>query len=58
MVGKRKRSDSVIAKIQSMKNAAADTLEAPYYEGLTENEHCFDMILFIQKQSIICILSV
>lgn len=41
MTGKRKRSDSVSAKIQAMKNAAADTLKAPPYVGLEKKATVF-----------------
>lgn len=41
MTGKRKRSDSVTAKIQAMKNAAVDTLEAPPYVGLEKKATVF-----------------
>ncbi len=41
MVGKRKRSDSVSAEIQAMKNAAADTIEPPIYAGLEKRAEPF-----------------
>ncbi|EAM9431552.1 terminase [Salmonella enterica] len=41
MAGKRKRSDSVSAEIQSIQNAVADTIEPPRHAGLEKKAEPF-----------------